>query len=83
MLNIIPRTFFDAFTGAGDLLQVLLISVLFGYAMAHLGSEGSPFTAIIEVLSRLLPMMNALMKLAPLGAGGAMAFTIGRYGSRR
>ena len=81
LLHVIPRTLFDAFTGAGDMLQVLFVAVLFGYAMMHLGSEGNVVHQVITTCSRVFfRMMNALMKLAPLGAGGAMAFTIGRYG---
>ena len=81
VLHIIPRTFFDAFTGSGDLLQVLFVAVLFGYAMTHLGKEGHAVHAVIETSSHVFfKMMNTLMKVAPLGAGGAMAFTIGRYG---
>ena len=81
VMHIIPRTFFDAFTGAGDLLQVLFVAVLFGYAMTHLGQEGDIVHQVIKVSSHVFfRMMNALMKLAPIGAGGAMAFTIGRYG---
>jgi aerobic C4-dicarboxylate transport protein len=81
LLHIIPRTFFDAFTGSGDLLQVLFVAVLFGYAMTHLGQEGNIVHQVITTASHVFfRMMNALMMLAPLGAGGAMAFTIGRYG---
>ena len=81
VLHIIPRTLFDAFTGSGDLLQVLLVAVLFGYAMTHLGAVGKSVHTFIEECSRIFfAMMNAIMKLAPLGAGGAMAFTIGNYG---
>src|SRR4051812_26709594 len=81
VLHLIPRTFVDAFTGSGDLLQVLLISILFGYALSHLGSSGRSVHTFIEESSRILfAMMNAIMKLAPIGAGGAMAFTIGNYG---
>jgi aerobic C4-dicarboxylate transport protein len=81
LMHIIPRTFFDAFTGSGDLLQVLFVAVLFGYAMTHLGREGDIVHQVISTCSHVFfRMMNALMKLAPLGAGGAMAFTIGRYG---
>ena len=55
MLHIIPRTFFDAFTGSGDLLQVLFVAILFGYAMTHLGTEGGAVHQFIEdVLARLL-----------------------------
>jgi aerobic C4-dicarboxylate transport protein len=81
VMHIIPRTFFDAFTGSGDLLQVLFVAVLFGYAMTHLGKEGNVVHQVITTSSHVFfRMMNALMKVAPLGAGGAMAFTIGRYG---
>ena len=81
LLRIIPRTFFDAFTGSGDLLQVLFIAGLFGYAMTHLGAEGNVVHQVIKTSSHVFfRMMNAVMMLAPLGAGGAMAFTIGRYG---
>jgi len=81
ILRIIPATFLDAFTGSGDLLQVLFIAVLFGYAMTHMGSRGEVVHKFIDSASHIFfAMMNALMKLAPIGAGGAMAFTIGRYG---
>jgi len=81
ILHIIPKTFADAFTGSGDLLQVLLLAVLFGYAMMHMGKIGQPVHAFIEDASHIFfAMMNTIMKLAPLGAGGAMAFTIGKYG---
>ena len=81
ILRIIPATFLDAFTGSGDLLQVLFVAVLFGYAMTHMGSRGEIVHKFIEAASHIFfAMMNALMKLAPIGAGGAMAFTIGRYG---
>jgi aerobic C4-dicarboxylate transport protein len=81
ILSIIPATFTDAFTGSGSLLQVLLVAVLFGYAMTHMGRRGEVVHNFIEACSHIFfAMMNALMKLAPLGAGGAMAFTIGRYG---
>src|SRR2546427_7591386 len=81
ILHIIPTTFLDAFTGSGDLLQVLFVAILFGYAMMHMGGTGKVVHQFIEACSQIFfAMMNALMKLAPLGAGGAMAFTIGRYG---
>jgi aerobic C4-dicarboxylate transport protein len=83
LLHIVPRTFTDAFTGSGDLLQVLLVAVLFGYAMLRMGSAGDPVHRFIESASGIfIAMMNAIMQLAPIGAGGAMAFTIGRYGVR-
>ena len=81
LLHVIPRTFFDAFTGSGDLLQVLFVAVLFGYAMTHMGQEGNVVHQVIATSSHVFfRIMNLIMKLAPLGAGGAMAFTIGRYG---
>jgi aerobic C4-dicarboxylate transport protein len=81
VLHVIPKTFTDAFTSSGDLLQVLLVAVLFGYAMTHLGVVGRGVHTFIEECSRIFfAMMNAIMKLAPIGAGGAMAFTIGNYG---
>jgi aerobic C4-dicarboxylate transport protein len=81
VLHIIPKTFTDAFTGSGDLLQVLLVAVLFGYAMVHMGQSQKMVHLFIEEASHIFfAMMNAIMKLAPLGAGGAMAFTIGKYG---
>lgn len=80
-MHIIPKTLVDAFTGGGDLLQVLLIAVLFGYAMMHMGKAGKQVHSFIEECSHIFfAMMNSIMKLAPLGAGGAMAFTIGKYG---
>ncbi|MFD2233877.1 dicarboxylate/amino acid:cation symporter [Phaeospirillum tilakii] len=81
ILHIIPKTLFDAFTAGGDLLQVLLVAILFGYAMSRMGEKGAGVHRFIEECSHIFfAMMNAIMKLAPLGAGGAMAFTIGKYG---
>lgn len=81
VLHIIPKTFTDAFTGSGDLLQVLLLAVLFGYAMQRMGQKGRAVHNFIEECSHIFfTMMNAIMKLAPIGAGGAMAFTLGKYG---
>ena len=81
ILGIIPVTFTDAFTGSGSLLQVLFVAILFGYAMTHLGKEGQAVHQFIETCSHIFfRMMNVLMKAAPVGAAGAMAFTIGRYG---
>jgi aerobic C4-dicarboxylate transport protein len=81
LLSIIPSTFLDAFTGSGNLLQVLLLALLFGYAMMHLGQSSEVVHRFIEAASQIFfGMMNTIMRFAPLGAGGAMAFTIGRYG---
>ena len=81
LLHIIPKTFSDAFTGSGDLLQVLLVAVLFGYALVHLGRAQRAVHLFVEDASHIFfGMMNVVMKLAPLGAGGAMAFTVGKYG---
>jgi len=81
LLHLIPVTFTDAFTGSGDLLQVLFVAILFGYALVHLGRSGESVHRFITECSHIFfGMMNAIMKTAPIGAGGAMAFTIGRYG---
>jgi aerobic C4-dicarboxylate transport protein len=81
LLHLIPKTFTDAFTGSGDLLQVLLVAILFGYAMMHMGKAGQQVHRFIEECSHIFfAMMNTIMKVAPIGAGGAMAFTIGKYG---
>ncbi|WGS84784.1 C4-dicarboxylate transporter DctA [Methylomonas sp. UP202] len=80
-LHIIPKTFTDAFTGSGDLLQVLLVSVLFGLALQKMGEAGRLVHRFVEECAHLFfAMMNVVMKLAPIGAGAAMAFTIGKYG---
>ena len=81
VLHIIPRTFVDAFTGSGDLLQVLLLALLFGAAMLTLGPARETIQTFIAALAQaLFAMMNIIMKLAPIGAAGAMAFTVGNYG---
>ncbi len=81
LLHIIPKTFTDAFTGSGDLLQILLVAILFGYALQQMGSKGQTVCKFIEECSHIFfAMMNVVMKLAPIGAGAAMAFTIGKYG---
>ncbi len=80
LMNIIPNTFVDAFA-KGDILQVLLIAILFGVALSMLGERGRPMTRIIEDFSHVIfGVVNIVMKLAPIGAFGAMAFTIGKYG---
>jgi aerobic C4-dicarboxylate transport protein len=81
ILHIIPRTFADAFSGDGDMLQVLFIAVLFGYALTRLGRRGEAVQQVLTQVSHVFfGMMNVVMKLAPFGAGAAMAFTLGAYG---
>jgi aerobic C4-dicarboxylate transport protein len=78
--NIIPTTFADAFV-KGDILQVLLISLLFGLGALQLGAQGQHLIDVIDQFSKVLfRMVDVIVKLAPLGAFGAMAFTIGKYG---
>jgi aerobic C4-dicarboxylate transport protein len=80
LLNIIPNTFVDAFA-KGEILQVLLIAILFGFALSMLGERGRPLTRFIDDLSHaIFGVVNIIMKAAPIGAFGAMAFTIGKYG---
>lgn len=81
IMHIIPNTFTDAFTANGDLLQVLLIAILFGFALAALGERGKPVYMLVEYLAKVFfSMVNIVMKAAPIGAFGAMAFTIGKFG---
>ena len=80
LLNIIPNTFVDAFA-KGEILQVLLIAILFGFALSLLGDRGRPIAKFIDDISHVIfGMVGIIMKVAPLGAFGAMAFTIGKYG---
>ncbi|MDB5795146.1 MAG: dicarboxylate/amino acid:cation symporter [Noviherbaspirillum sp.] len=80
LMNIIPSSVVDAFA-KGDILQVLLFSVLFGFALHRFGGRGTLVFDFIEKLSHVLfAIIGVIMKLAPIGAFGAMAFTIGKYG---
>ncbi|MET0638484.1 MAG: dicarboxylate/amino acid:cation symporter [Hyphomicrobium sp.] len=80
ILNIIPNTFFSAFS-EGNILQVLLIALLFAFALQALGERGKPLLSLIEQSGDVLfKMVGFIMRLAPIGAFGAMAFTIGKYG---
>ena len=80
LLNVIPNTVVDAFA-KGDILPVVLISILFGYVLSHLGERAKPVREVIDAGAHLVfGAINVIMKLAPIGAFGAMAFTIGRYG---
>ncbi|HEY3823860.1 MAG TPA: C4-dicarboxylate transporter DctA, partial [Bryobacteraceae bacterium] len=81
LLNVIPQTMLGAFAD-GNVLQVLLISVLFGFALARLGERGKALTEAIEVVSAaLFRIVGIVMWAAPLGAFGAIAFTVGKFGA--
>jgi aerobic C4-dicarboxylate transport protein len=80
LLHIIPSTIVDAFA-KGDILQVLLISILFGLALSAVGPRAKPLVALFDALTHaVFGVVNILMRLAPIGAFGALAFTIGKYG---
>ncbi|MBI1754035.1 MAG: C4-dicarboxylate transporter DctA [Acidobacteria bacterium] len=83
LLKMIPKTVFSAFT-EGDVLQVLLISVLFGFSVAAMNDKyKAPLIGFLENLSKMFfGVMNQILYLAPLGAGAAIAFTIGKFGLR-
>jgi len=80
LLNVIPSTVVDAFA-KGEILQVLLFAVMFGFALHKFGGRGTLVFDFIEKFSHVLfGIVGYIMKVAPLGAFGAMAFTIGKYG---
>ncbi len=80
LLNVIPTTVVGAFAN-GDILQVLMFSVIFGFALHRLGAYGKPVLDLIDRFAHVMfNIINMIMKLAPIGAFGAMAFTIGQYG---
>ena len=80
LLNVIPNTVVDAFA-KGEILQVLLFSVLFGFALHAFGAKGKPVFELIDKVSHILfGIVGIIMRVAPIGAFGAMAFTIGKYG---
>jgi aerobic C4-dicarboxylate transport protein len=80
LLNIIPNTLVDAFA-KGEILQVLLIAVMFGFALHRFGGRGTLVFDMIEKTSHVLfDIVGFIMKFAPIGAFGAMSFTIGKYG---
>jgi aerobic C4-dicarboxylate transport protein len=80
LLNIIPSSVVDAFA-KGEILQVLLFSVMFGFALHAFGGRGTLVFDLVEKLSHVLfRIVGVIMKVAPIGAFGAMAFTIGKYG---
>ena len=80
LMNVIPNTVVDAFA-RGEILQVLLFSVLFGLALASAGQKGKPVVRFIDEFAHaLFIVVGFIMRAAPIGAFGAMAFTIGKYG---
>jgi aerobic C4-dicarboxylate transport protein len=80
LLHIIPTTFVDAFA-SGNVLQILLVSILFGVALSALGDSGKPVYDLIDKISHVFfNIVGIIMKVAQLGAFGAIAFTIGKYG---
>jgi aerobic C4-dicarboxylate transport protein len=80
LMHIIPATVVDAFA-KGDILEVLLVAILFGVALSAIGDRGKPLVDFIEALTHaVFAIVNILMRFAPIGAFGAMAFTVGKYG---
>jgi aerobic C4-dicarboxylate transport protein len=80
LMHIIPNTVVDAFS-KGDILQVLLVSVLFGFALSAAGPRCQPLLDFFNILTEaVFGVVSILMRFAPIGAFGALAFTIGKYG---
>jgi aerobic C4-dicarboxylate transport protein len=80
LMNIIPRTFVGAFV-EGEILQVLLLAVLFGLALGRLGEHARPMMNLLNEVARVLfGIVGIVVRLAPIAAFGAMAFTVGKYG---
>jgi aerobic C4-dicarboxylate transport protein len=80
LLHIIPTTVIDAFS-KGDILQVVFVAIIFGLALSTLGDRGKPLVTLLDSLMQtVFGIVNMLMRLAPIGAFGAMAFTVGKYG---
>jgi len=80
LMHIVPNTVVDAFS-KGDILQVLLVSVLFGFALSAAGPRCKPLLDFLNMLTDVVfGIVTILMRLAPFGAFGALAFTIGKYG---
>lgn len=78
--NIIPHNIFESFS-TGDILQILFFAILFGFGLSRMGQAGAPLLATFDRISQVIfNMMKFIMKLAPVGAFGGMAFTIGNYG---
>ena len=80
LMHIIPNTVVDAFA-KGDILQVVLVALLFGFALSAVGPRGKPLVDVFDALAHaVFGIVNILMRVAPIGAFGAMAFTVGKYG---
>jgi aerobic C4-dicarboxylate transport protein len=80
LMHIIPTTVFDAFA-RGDILEVVFVAILFGFALSAAGSRGKPLVEIMDSLTHVVfRVVNILMKFAPIGAFGAMAYTVGKFG---
>ena len=80
LMHIIPANIVDAFA-KGDILQVLLVALLFGFAISAIGPRCQPLVKVIEALTQaVFGIVDILMRFAPIGAFGAMAFTVGKYG---
>jgi aerobic C4-dicarboxylate transport protein len=79
-MHIIPTTMVDAFA-KGDILQVVFVSILFGFALSAMGPRCKPLLELLDSLTQaVFGVVNIVMRFAPIGAFGAMAFTIGKYG---
>ena len=80
LMHIIPNTVVDAFA-KGDILEVLLVAILFGFALSVVGPGCKPLVDVFDALTHaVFAVVNILMRFAPIGAFGAMAFTVGKYG---
>jgi aerobic C4-dicarboxylate transport protein len=80
LLNIIPTTFVDPFV-KGEVLQILFVAVLFGLALCQVGERARPLIAILDQVAKgLFAMVRVIMYFAPIGAGAAIAFTVGKFG---
>jgi aerobic C4-dicarboxylate transport protein len=80
LMHIIPTTVVDAFA-KGDILEVLLVAILFGFALSAVKTRGKPLVELFDSLTQaVFAIVNILMRFAPIGAFGAMAFTVGKYG---
>jgi aerobic C4-dicarboxylate transport protein len=80
LMHIIPNTVVDAFA-KGDILQVVFVAILFGFALAAVGSRAKPLVDLLDALTKaVFAVVNIMMKFAPIGAFGAMAYTVGKFG---